>query len=106
MSSAIGSNVLNSTASVSPQNCIPLSSHDNLWSITLFLSANILAHAATIHPLNGAKNTYRRMILMLIAPITAGTVAVNSIIVFGVGVWRGWIRLSWALGFTNGLKEG
>ena len=83
-----GLNVANSTEAFSPSNCVPLSTRSNLWNLCLFFGANILAHAATIHPRTGAtkSNSFRRMILMLVAPITAGTVATYAIITFILGI--------------------
>ena len=88
-----GLNVANSTEGFSPSNCLPLSTGLNLWNLGLFFGANILAHAATIHPRTGATktNTFRRMLLMLVAPITAGTVATHAIITFVLGIKNhGW----------------
>src|SRR5579859_5552842 len=97
MSGNIGLNVANSTYPLSPTNCLPLSPSNNFWNLCLFFGANVLAHAATIHPRTGATklNSLRRMLLMLVAPITAGTVATHSIITFILGVKQ--CGLKWAL---------
>jgi hypothetical protein len=97
MSGNIGLNVANSTSPFSPTNCLPLSRSNNFWNLCLFFGANVLAHAATIHPRTGATklNSLRRMLLMLVAPITAGAVATYSIITFILGVKQ--CGLKWAL---------
>jgi hypothetical protein len=104
MSNGPGLNVANVTLGFSPSNCAPLSNSDNFWNLCLFFGANVLAHAATIHPRTGATktNSLRRMLLMLIAPITAGTVATHAIITFILGVKKG--GLKWALFLSS--KEG
>src|ERR1700724_392816 len=88
MSGAVGLNVANSTTGFSAANCVPLSTRSNLWNLCLYFAANVFAHAATIHPRNGATkmNSFRRMLLMLVAPITAGTVATYAIITFILGI--------------------
>ena len=102
-----GLNVANSTEGFSPSNCVPLSTGLNVWNLGLFFGANILAHAATIHPRTGAtkSNTFRRMMLMLVAPITAGTVATHAIVTFVLGIKsHGW---KWAhfLGGAEKLQD-
>src|SRR5271170_686732 len=99
-----GLNVANSTEAFSPSNCVPLSIRSNLWNMCLFFGANVLAHAATIHPRTGATkmNSLTRMLLMLVAPITAGTVATHSIITFILGVKNCGIK--WAH-FLSGKEE-
>jgi hypothetical protein len=110
MSSAFlngGLNVANSTEGFSPSNCVPLSTRSNLWNLCLFYGANILAHAATIHPRTGAtkSNSIRRMILMLVAPITAGTVATYAIITFCLGIKRNGLKWAHFLGGAENLQD-
>src|SRR5271170_553741 len=99
-----GLNVANSTEAFSPSNCVPLSTRSNLWNVCLFFGANILAHAATIHPRTGAtkSNSFRRMLLMLVAPITAGTVATYVIITFLLGIKSHGLKCAHFLGGGGG----
>jgi len=96
-----GSNVLNSTLEFSPSNCVPLNNGQNLWNMALFVGANIFAHAATIYPRTGATktNSFLRMMYMLVAPITAGTVATNAILTFFLGVYKR--RVKWTSFFSS-----
>src|SRR5579859_2447667 len=107
MSGNIGLNVANSTYPLSPTNCLPLSPSNNFWNLCLFFGANVLAHAATIHPRTGATklNSLRRMLLMLVAPITAGTVATHSIITFILGVKQCGLKGALFLGNREKLQD-
>jgi hypothetical protein len=102
-----GLNVANSTEAFSPSNCVPLSTRSNLWNLCLFFGANILAHAATIHPRTGAtkSNSFRRMLLMLVAPITAGTVATYAIITFILGIKNHGLKWAHFLGGADKLQD-
>jgi hypothetical protein len=107
MSGNIGLNVANSTNPLSPTNCLPLSPSNNFWNLCLFFGANVLAHAATIHPRTGATklNSLRRMLLMLVAPITAGTVATHVLITFVLGIKQcGW-KYALFLGSRENLED-
>src|SRR5947207_1734018 len=107
MSGNIGLHVANSTDPLSPTNCLPLSRSNNFWNLCLFFGANVLAHAATIHPRTGATktNSFRRMLLMLVAPITAGTVATHAIITFILGVRKGGLKWAYFLSGKENLSE-
>ena len=102
-----GLNLANSTEGFTPSNCVPLSNAANFWNLCLFFGANILAHAATIHPRTGATkaNSFRRMLLMLVAPITAGTVATHAIITFILGIRSGGLKWARFLSAKEGLEE-
>jgi hypothetical protein len=102
-----GLNVNNQTEPFTEANCMVLSNADNFWNLCIFFGANIFAHAATIHPRTGATNTnsFRRMLLMLVAPITAGTVATHAIVTFVLGIWNGGFRWAHFLGTKNSLEE-
>lgn len=107
MGDAIGLNVANASLGISPTNCVPLSPSANLWNIALFFGANILAHAATIHSRTGATtfNSFQRMCLMLVAPITAGTVATYAIVTFILGVKKCGIKWAIFLGHRESLQD-
>jgi hypothetical protein len=102
-----GLNVNNQTEPFTAANCVVLSDADNFWNLCLFFGANIFAHAATIHPRTGATktNSFRRMLLMLVAPITAGTVATHAIVTFVLGIWNGGFRWAHFLGSRDSLEE-
>jgi hypothetical protein len=102
-----GLNVANATDPFSPSNCVPYSTSANVWNLLLFFGANVLAHAATIHSRTGATkmNSFRRMLFMLVAPITAGTVAVHAIFVFILGIKRHGIKWAHFLSSKEELKE-
>jgi hypothetical protein len=107
MSDSIGLNVANSSLPISPSNCVPLSPSSNLWNIALFFAANIFAHAATIHSRTGATkfNSFQRMCLMLVAPITAGTVATYAIVTFILGIKNRGIKWAAFLDSREGLED-
>jgi len=103
----IGLNVANSSLPISPTNCVALSTSTNLWNIALFFGANIFAHAATIHQRTGATkfNSFQRMCLMLVAPITAGAVAMYAIVTFILGVKNCGIKWTLFLSSKEGLED-
>ena len=105
--SELGLNVYNQTQAFSPSNCVPLPPRSNLWNLCLFFGANVFAHAATIHPRAGATkaNSIRRMLLMLVAPITAGTVATHAIVTFILGIKKGGLRWAHFLSGKEHLQE-
>ena len=102
-----GLNVYNQTESWSPTNCVPLSTSLNFWNLCIFFGTNVFAHAATIHPRTGATklNSVKRMGYMLVAPITAGTVATHAIITFILGVKKGGLKWTHFLSAKEGLQE-
>lgn len=102
-----GLNVNNQSEPFTEANCMVLSNADNFWNLCIFFGANIFAHAATIHPRTGATktNSFRRMLLMIVAPITAGTVATNAIVTFVLGIWNGGFRWAHFLGHKDSLEE-
>jgi hypothetical protein len=98
----MSTNVANATTEFS--NCVPVSNGWNMWNLFLFFALNVLAHAATIHPRTGATkmNSFLRMLFMLVAPITAGTVATNAIITFILNVKK--FGIKWAV-FPKGKES-
>ena len=102
-----GLNVANQTEAFSPSNCVPLSAGSNFWNLCLFFGANVFAHAATIHSRTGATttNSFRRMLLMLAAPITAGSVATHAIVTFILGVKKGGLKWAYFLSSKEHLEE-
>ena len=102
-----GINVANQTEAFSPTNCVPLSPGLNFWNLCLFFAANVFAHAATIHPRTGATktNSFRRMLLMIVAPITAGTVATHAIVTFILGVKKGGLKWAHFLNSKESLSD-